>query len=113
MIEEKYQSHTKGMKIFGDATSQKEDAKLEKGQNFFTIAAGLLRRFNPENWVPRANPNSKVRCDFVNNIFKSNIYCLRVKISRRCNKFIEDLQNTMEAQDEKGSRLDVKIRKHQ
>ena len=96
MIEEKYWDHKSGMDITGDATSRKEDAKLEKGQNFFTIAVGLLKRFQPELRISDANPNNKVRGNFINMIFKENIYNIRIMISKSCEKMIEDLQNTME-----------------
>lgn len=108
MVEESYQSHTSGMNIMGDATSQKEDTKLEKGQNFFTIAQGLLKKFNPILKISDANPNNKTRGDFINMIFKDEVYHLRIKVSSYCMKLIEDLQNTMEALDDKGARTGKK-----
>lgn len=108
MFEETYFNHTAGLNIMGDATSQKEDTKLEKGQNFFTITQGLLKRFDPLLRISDANPNNKIRGNFINMIFKEEIYHLRIRISIHCSKLIEDLTNTMEALDEKGARTGKK-----
>lgn len=107
-LEEEYWDHTSGMEIYGDATSLKDDTKLEEGQNFFTIAQGLLKKFDPTLRIPNANPNNKIRGNFINMILKEEIYDIVIKISDECEKLIEDYQNTMEALDERGSRTGKK-----
>ncbi len=89
--------HRAGMIICGDATSKKEDSKLEKGTNYFTIIQTALKRFKPEIWVQDANPNNKTRGAFLNLIFFQEIFGIKIRISREgCPKFIEDLQNVMQ-----------------
>jgi len=96
MIEERYFTHKSGGVIFGDSTAKSEDTKLEKGANFFTIAQGLLKKFKPEIRVPTANPNSEMRGDFLNVLFRYGYYGMIIKISKKCVNTIEDIQNIME-----------------
>ena len=94
--------HRGGMYICGDATSKKEDAAKEKGQNYFTIAQNLLKRFKPEIRVQDANPNNKSRGDFMNMIYYTEIFGIKILISDKCQHLIKDLQNTMQnIKDEK------------
>ena len=79
-----------------DATSKKEIASLEKGQNYFTITQNCLKELKPVIRVQDANPNNKTRGEFVNLLFYKEIFGWKLKISSSCKKFIEDLQNTMQ-----------------
>lgn len=88
--------HRAPMYICGDATSKKENAALEKGKNYFTIAQNLLKKFKPEIRVQDANPNNKTRGDFMNLIYYSEIFGIKIVISEKCQHLIKDLQNTMQ-----------------
>ena len=52
----KYGKHESGVYIYGDSTSKKQDTKLEKGYNFYTIIEGKLANLNPIRRVPSKNP---------------------------------------------------------
>ena len=90
-------NHKAGWEINGDATSKKENSALEKGQNYFTVIQNALRVFRPDIRVPDANPNNKLRGEFINLIFYQEIFGIKILISEEgCPKLIEDLQNTMQ-----------------
>lgn len=97
--------------IYGDRTSLKADTKLEKGQNFFTIIEDNLRAdgYNVRLRLPRKNPNVSSRGNFINEIFRNNIYGIDYKISENCIKTIDDYENVKEASD--GTKLKEK-KKH-
>ncbi len=89
--------HRAGWHINGDATSKKEDSKLEKGQNYFTIIQNQLKVFKPEIRVQDANPNNKTRGEFLNLIFHHEVFGISILISEEgCPNLIKDLQNTMQ-----------------
>lgn len=89
--------HRAGVRICGDATSKKEDSKLEKGENYFTIIQSALKQFKPEVWVQDANPSNKSRGEFINLIFYQQIFGLSIKISEEgCPTLIKDMQNVMQ-----------------
>ena len=89
--------HKAGWYINGDATSKKEDIKLEKGQNTFTIIQTALKKFKPEIRVQDANPNNRLRGEFMNLVLFSEIFGIKIRISRKgCPKLIEDFQNVMQ-----------------
>jgi hypothetical protein len=103
MVKERYPLHNAGMKIYGDATAKKDSTILEEGQNFFTMIGGLLAKYSPDLCVPDSNPNNKTRGLFINIVFKLCYGGLVIKISRKCKKLIEDLENCMEAMDPQGA----------
>jgi hypothetical protein len=92
----KYPNHTAGIEIFGDATSRKEDVKLEKGKNFYTIASNNLAKYNPTIRVPILNPNVNMRGTFINLIFATGYQGIDIIINPRLTKMIDDLRFTQE-----------------
>lgn len=103
-IRERYPDHDAGMYIYGDATSKKQDVKLEKGQNLFTLAATYLKKYNPELRVDDSNPSNSMRGKFINVVFATNYGGLKVRVSSTCLHMIMDFQNVME--DPKGNGKD-------
>ena len=57
----KYPAHDKGMFIYGDATANKEDTKLEKGMNFYKLITEALRQYKPSLRVLNSNPSVVMR----------------------------------------------------
>jgi phage terminase large subunit len=102
----RYYNHEGGLFIYGDASSRKADVKLEKGYNFFTIAAQGLKQFNPQIRVPLSNPSVMVRGMFINQLFQGRFPGYQVTIGVRCKHTIEDLRYVKEASD--GSKLKEK-----
>ncbi len=92
----KYKGHKGGVEIFGDATSKKHDVKGVRGSNLFTIAAGLLKEFEPSIRVPDSNPSNFDRQRFVNIILKENYADLEIEISPLCVNLLKDMKHCLE-----------------
>lgn len=95
----RYNNHTSGMFIYGDATSQKEDVKQEKGYNFFRIVVNELAKFNPVLRVSKSNPSVVMRGQFFNTVLYNNYEGISFMIDRNCKTAISDFTNTKEASD--------------
>ena len=87
--------------IYGDRTSLKQDTKLEKGQNFFTIVEDYLKknRYITKTRLPKRNPNVIPRGNFINEIFSNNIFDIEYTIDENCIKTIDDYENVKESSD--------------
>lgn len=94
--------HRSGCYLYGDATSEKDDVKLEKGANFFTIAIEYLDKLHPILRKQDANPNVNMRGLFINAVFSLNYENIRVIIHPKCKKLINDLKNCPEDPGGKG-----------
>lgn len=103
-----YKSHTSGLFIYGDATSRKEDTKLEKGHNFFTLIRDHLEGFRPRLRVPKSNPSIIMRGNFINQIWDKGFQGIKIEIDRSCKKSIEDYNNTKESSEGKKSKKKVR-----
>lgn len=97
----KYKPNKQTVFIYGDRTSLKQDTKLEKGQNFFTIVEDFLKKvgFITRLRLPKKNPNIVSRGNFINEIFSSNIYGIEYTIDEDCVKTIDDYENVKESSD--------------
>jgi hypothetical protein len=93
----KYGDHTAGVYIYGDATSKKQDTKLEKGYNFYTIIEGKLSKLNPIRRVPSRNPPVVTRGQFINAIFGSGYGGINIQIGKNCVNTVADLLNLLES----------------
>ena len=102
----KYPNHNIGVYVYGDATSQKEDTKVEKGQNFFTLFCRYISDYRPSMRVPRSNPPVAMRGNWINEILESD--AIKIRISDKCHNSIADLQFVKEDAD--GTKLKKKIR---
>jgi hypothetical protein len=102
----KYRNHTSGLFVYGDATSQKEDTKIEKGQNFFTLFCNYVRKYNPSLRVPRSNPPVAMRGNWINEVFENDD--IKVIVSDKCHNSIADFQFTKEDAD--GTKLKKKVK---
>lgn len=98
-FKKKYGSHKEGLFIYGDRTSKKEDVKLEKGQNFFTLVREHLKEFNPSFRIPSVNPNVKSRGQFINDCFFGLVEGVKISFSDKCTTTIAEYMNVKEAGD--------------
>lgn len=103
-FDKRYQSHESGLFIYGDATSQKEDTKKEKGENMFTDIMSHLKRFKPQKRVPEANPAVVTSRQFIDFIYErqneGNLYQnIEIFIDEKCKKSIDDYCYTLEDAD--------------
>lgn len=98
-IKRKYQGHKAGMFVYGDATANKEDTKMEKGYNFYTLIMENLKEYSPVNRVTRSNPSVVMRGNWINTIFETNLNGIRVTIGEHCREAITDFVSLKEAPD--------------
>lgn len=104
----KYPNHNSGLFIYGDATSQKEDVKQEKGHNFFKLIQNELMSYRPIMRVSKSNPSVIMRGNFFNTILFSNFGDIEFIINPDCKEAIQDFTNTKEASD--GSKDKTKVK---
>lgn len=95
--------------IYGDRTSLKEDTKLEKGQNFFTIFQREVEAdYHTRLRLPKVNPSVALSGNFLNAIFETKFDDLDITIGENCRESINDYILTKEAAD--GTILKVRTR---
>ncbi len=86
--------------IYGDATSQKEDAKLQAGYNYFTMLRNEIEpHFRCQIRKPSRNPPVAMSADFINSIYESNFDDIKILINEGCNESIKDYTTVQEAPD--------------
>jgi len=95
----RYPAHNSGMFIYGDATANKQDTKLENGYNFYTLILDYLKQYRPVNRVSKSNPSVVMRGNWINTVFENNIGGLAFYISENCKKAISDFVSLKEAPD--------------
>jgi len=95
----RYQGHKAGLFIYGDATAEKEDTKLEKGMSFYRLVLGYLAEFKPVLRLTKANPSVVMRGNWINTVFEKEIGNLRVIIGENCKTAINDFVLLKEAAD--------------
>ena len=81
--------------IYGDATGKKRDTRNK--ENDYDIINRILRKNinNQSMRVPAGNPPVKKTRDFLNKIYADG-FKVKIQISDKCKKFIDDLQNVKE-----------------
>lgn len=91
-----------GMTVFlyGDATSKKEDVKLEKGVNFFVLIENRLRAegYVVLRRVPSKNPNVDLRCNWFNEVL-NGLDGISVSYGDNCVNTISDYKYLKQASD--------------
>ncbi len=95
----RYKGHKEGLYIYGDRTSKKQDSKLEKGENFFTLAANYLQQFRPSTRLPKQNPGVKSRGEFISQVFAGNIPKVEIVINEDCANSVADYMFLQEDSD--------------
>ena len=98
--------------ITGDRTSKKQDVKLEKGQNFFTLIIKHLTNAgfrNVTQRLPSKNPSVMSRIDFINEIFEGeNPNGIKVNVGANCALTVYDVSYVKEDKD--GGKTKPKIK---
>ncbi len=95
----RYQGHKTGLFIYGDATSQKEDVKQEKGHNLFQLILAELSEYKPQLRVSTSNPSVNMRGRFIDTILESNYAGISLLIDSQNKYAINDFINLKEAPD--------------
>lgn len=91
--------------VGGDATSQKDDVKQEKGHDLFRLIMNELKDFKPERKIPNSNPSVVMSGNFVNSILEGNVSKLSYGIDKSCFTVITDYEKTKE---DKNGKIDKK-----
>lgn len=92
------QNEVAGLFVYGDRTSLKEDAKLEKGENFFTLILTHLSTYKPRLRVPSCNPSVWDSAGFINHIY-AGFEPIWILINRKCKKSVHDYEYALEDSD--------------
>lgn len=95
----RYPSHMAGLFVYGDATANKDDTKLEKGYNFYRLVMDELIDYRPQNRVLNSNPSVAMRGMFINTVLEKNEGGIEFYVSPKCKHTIQDLTNIKEAAD--------------
>ena len=82
--------------IGGDATSQKDDVKQEKGHDLFKLIMNELKEFKPERRLPNSNPSVIMSGNFFNSILENDVKDLTFGVDKDCRQAIIDFENTKE-----------------
>lgn len=98
-ISRKYQGHSSGMFIYGDATANKQDTKLEHGYNFYRLILDYLKEFKPQNRVTASNPSVVMRGNWINTVFEKQLNGVNFIIGEHCKTAISDFISLKEAPD--------------
>lgn len=93
------QNRVKGLFIYGDRTSWKEDTKKEKGENFFTDILGLLSDYKPQLRLQSVNPSVVQSGGFINEIYARNEGGITITIDPKCKRSVHDYQYSLEDSD--------------
>jgi phage terminase large subunit len=101
----RYPVNKAGLYIYGDRTSLKEDTKLQKGQNFYTIITSILSDYNPSLRLPSKNPPVAMIGNFINQKILGED---KFTISDNCKHTITDYLYLKEASD--GTKLKEKAK---
>lgn len=96
----RYGNNTHGLFVYGDATSRKQDTKLQKGQNFYLLIKGYLSKLKPIFRVPKANPSVLMSRNFTNDLLAGQIEGVTFGVDSKCRNSINDYQYCTE--DEEG-----------
>lgn len=96
----RYGKNSQGLFVYGDATSKKQDTKLQKGQNFYLLIKGYLSKQKPIFRVPKSNPSVIMSRNFTNDLLAGHIEGVSLGIDSKCRNSINDYQYCTE--DEEG-----------
>ncbi len=97
--------HKERLYIGGDATSQKEDVKLETGDDMFRLIMNELKEFKPVRRTGKSNPSVRMSADFFNSLLEGNIQGMSFGADQLCRVAIADYENTKE---DKNGKVDKK-----
>ena len=100
--------HQSGVFIYGDATSQKDDVKVEQGYDLYRLIMDGLKPFKPSRRVANSNPSVVMRGQFFNAILSHNFGDIEFYINETCEEAINDFYLTKEASD--GRKDKTKVR---
>lgn len=94
-----FPGHKAGMFVYGDATADKGDTKLEEGMSFYRLVMQYLNSYRPTSRVTKANPFVAMRGMWLNTVLEKEIGGISVEISDACPTAISDFIGLKEDAD--------------
>lgn len=97
----KYSNYKNKIYIYGDATSRKQDARVEKGYNLYMMIIKQLEDngyTNLELRVPSSNPSVAQSGTFINRIL-AGLYSFNIYVNNTCKETIKDYLYLKEDRD--------------
>lgn len=91
--------HKAGVFIYGDATSVKDDVKLEKGYDLYRLITDGISDLKPQRRISSSNPSVVMRGNFFNAVLEKNYGDIEFYIDESCVEAINDFYSTKEASD--------------
>lgn len=88
--------HKEAVYVGGDATSQKDDVKMEKGDDMFRLIINQLQEFKPQRRTTNSNPSVRMSKDFFNSILEGDVKSMSFGVDKSCRVAILDFENTKE-----------------
>ncbi len=88
--------HKEAVYVGGDATSQKDDVKQEKGHDLFVLIMNEIKEYKPRRIVGSSNPSVRMSADFLNDILESEEQGISFGVDDSCRTAIRDYENTKE-----------------
>ena len=104
----RYGKNKEGLFIYGDATSKKQDTKIQKGQNFYLLIKGYLKNIHPTFRVPPSNPSVIMSRGFTNEVLLGSVEGLKIAFDSRCRNSINDYQYCTENEEGKVNKKVIK-----
>lgn len=95
----RYPAHDTGLFVYGDATSQKDDVKQEKGHDLFRLITTELKDYKPIRRTATSNPSVVMRGRFIDTVFELDYQGITFLIDQKCKNAINDFVNLKEAPD--------------
>lgn len=89
----------KGLFLYGDRTSIKEDTKLAKGENFYTKIQQNLSEYLPRLRMQSVNPSVAQSGGFINEIYRNCFEEITIFVNDKCKKSLFDYQYALEDSD--------------
>lgn len=98
--------HKERVYVGGDATSQKDDVKQEKGHDLFRLIMNELAEFKPQRRTDNSNPSVRMSADFFNSILDGQVDKMSFGADQSCRQAIMDYENTKE---DKNGKIDKSL----
>jgi hypothetical protein len=95
----KFPNHQSGLFVYGDATANKQDTKMENGYNFYRLIQDYLKQYKPQMRVLQSNPSVVMRGNWINTVLEKNINNLYFVIGENCKITINDFVLVKENSD--------------
>lgn len=85
--------------VYGDPAGKREDTRMEKGKNDYTIIMQELANFKVGLRVMSKAPAVEMRIQFMCALFADNVDTVKIHLDKRCQKHVDDFLYIKEESD--------------